>query len=127
MGDYRYTELSYKITSLISRTCCLGSSGLTNTYADAGVMPFISDSYISFIQRFLKEPGQLHMMCEELGFLVFFYFTLFEKNNFSWTSPDFFQTSPQKIHFYKISSYQGFTSKQILILVSPLSFKNSNP
>jgi len=26
MGDYRYTELSYKITSLISRTCCLGSS-----------------------------------------------------------------------------------------------------
>ena len=31
MGDYRYTELSYKITSLISRTCCLGSSGLTNT------------------------------------------------------------------------------------------------
>ena len=31
MGDYRYTELSYKITSLISRTCCLGSSGLTYT------------------------------------------------------------------------------------------------
>ena len=29
MGDYRYTELSYKITSLISHTCCLGSSGLT--------------------------------------------------------------------------------------------------
>jgi len=28
MGDYRYTELSYTITSLISRTCCLGSSGL---------------------------------------------------------------------------------------------------
>jgi len=27
----------------------------------------------------------------------------------------------------KISSYQGFTSKQTLILVSPLSFKNSNP
>jgi len=22
MGDYRYTELSYRITSLISRTCC---------------------------------------------------------------------------------------------------------
>jgi len=31
MGDYRYTELSYKITSLISRTCCLGSSGLSYT------------------------------------------------------------------------------------------------
>ena len=31
LGDYRYTELSYKITSLISRTCCLGSSGLTYT------------------------------------------------------------------------------------------------
>ena len=29
MADYRYTELSFKITSLISRTCCLGSSGLT--------------------------------------------------------------------------------------------------
>jgi len=29
--------------------------------------------------------------------------------------------------FYKITSYQGFTSKQTLILVSPLSFKNSNP
>jgi len=36
MGDYRYTELSYKITSLILRTCCLGSSGLTYTWADAG-------------------------------------------------------------------------------------------
>jgi len=43
-GNYRYTELSYKITSLISRTCCLGS-GLTYTLADAGVMPFICDSY----------------------------------------------------------------------------------
>ena len=32
MGDYRYTELSYKITSLISRTCCLGSSSLTYIY-----------------------------------------------------------------------------------------------
>ena len=31
MGDYRYTELSCKLTSLISRTCCLGSSGLTYT------------------------------------------------------------------------------------------------
>ena len=31
MGYYRYTELSYKITTLISHTCCLGSSGLTNT------------------------------------------------------------------------------------------------
>ena len=31
MGDYRYTELSYEITSLISRTRCLGSSSLTNT------------------------------------------------------------------------------------------------
>ena len=31
MGDYRYTELSYKITSLIAHTCCLGSSGLTYT------------------------------------------------------------------------------------------------
>ena len=40
-----YTELSYKITSLISRTCCLGSSGLTYTQADAGVMPFICNSY----------------------------------------------------------------------------------
>jgi len=29
-SDYRYTELSYKITSLISRMCGLGSSGLTN-------------------------------------------------------------------------------------------------
>ena len=44
MGDYRYTELSYKITSLIPRTCCLGSSGLTYTYADAGVIPFICNS-----------------------------------------------------------------------------------
>ena len=31
LADYRYHELSYKITSLISRTCCLGSSGLTYT------------------------------------------------------------------------------------------------
>ena len=29
--------------------------------------------------------------------------------------------------FYKISSYQGFTSKQTLILAIPLSFKNSTP
>ena len=111
MGDYRYTELSYKITSLISRTCCLGSSGLTNTYADAGVMPFISDSYISFIQRFLKEPGQLHVMCEEPGFLVLIISHYSKKNNFSWTSPvpvtleyaspDFFQTITKKKHFTK--------------------------
>jgi len=33
----------------------------------------------------------------------------------------------RKNQFYKISSYQGFTSKQTLILVSHLSFKNSNP
>ena len=32
----------------------------------------------------------------------------------------------QALIFYKISSYQGFTSKQTLILVTPLSFKNSN-
>ena len=43
MRDYRYTELSYKITSLISRTCCLGSFGLTITQADAGVLPFTCD------------------------------------------------------------------------------------
>jgi len=43
MGDFRYTELSYKITPLISRTCCVGNSALTYT----GVMPFtsIGDSY----------------------------------------------------------------------------------
>jgi len=29
-----------------------------------------------------------------------------------WTSPDFFQTSPNFFPFNKISSYQGFTSKQ---------------
>ena len=44
MEDYRYTELSYKITSLTSRTCCLGSSGLTYTQVDTGVMPFMQDS-----------------------------------------------------------------------------------
>ena len=53
MGDYPYTELSYKITSLISRICCLGSSGLTNTYADAGVMPFRSDSYRNITTKLL--------------------------------------------------------------------------
>ena len=41
MGDYRYTELSHKISSLNYRTCCLGSFGLTY----AGVMSFICDSY----------------------------------------------------------------------------------
>jgi len=29
MGDYRYHELSYIITSLISRTCCLCRYGST--------------------------------------------------------------------------------------------------
>ena len=43
MRVYRYTELSYKITSLISRTCYLSSSGLTNTQTDAGVIS--NDSY----------------------------------------------------------------------------------
>ena len=54
MRDYRYTELSYKITSLISRTCSLGSSGSTNTLADAGVMPFISDSYRNITTKLLS-------------------------------------------------------------------------
>ena len=54
MGDYRYTELSYKITSLISRTCCRGSSGLTYTWADAGVMPFICDSYRNITTKILS-------------------------------------------------------------------------
>ena len=54
MGDYRYTELSYKITSLISRTCCLGSSGFTFTQADAGVMPFICESYRNITTQILS-------------------------------------------------------------------------
>ena len=49
MGDYRYTELSYKITSIISRTCCLGISGLTYTVGlcgtDAIYMRFLSNYY----------------------------------------------------------------------------------
>ena len=54
MGDYRYTELSYKITPLISPACCLGSSGLTNTQADAGVMPFVCDSYRTSTTKILS-------------------------------------------------------------------------
>ena len=54
MGDYRYTELSYTITSLISRTCCLGSSGLTYTQADAGVMPLICDSCRTITTKILS-------------------------------------------------------------------------
>ena len=54
MGDYRYTELSYKITSLISRTCCLCSSGLTYTQADAVVMPCICDSYRTITTKILS-------------------------------------------------------------------------
>ena len=50
MGDYRYTELSYKITSLISRTCCLGSS----TQAEVGMMPFICDSYRNITTKILS-------------------------------------------------------------------------
>jgi len=57
--------------------------------------------------------------------------------HFSWTSPGhvafengqalIFFRQARKNPFYKLSSYQGFTSKQTLILVSPLSFKNSYP
>jgi len=36
--------------------------------------------------------------------------------------PGFFSDKPETNLFYKISSYQGFTSKQTLILVSLLSF-----
>ena len=39
-----------------------------------------------------------------------------------WTSVDFFQTRPKKI-----SENHDFAGKQTLILVSPLSFKNSDP
>ena len=53
-GDYRYTQLSYKINSLISRTCCLGSYGLTYTQADAGVMPFICDAYRNITTKILS-------------------------------------------------------------------------
>jgi len=58
-------------------------------------------------------------------------------SHFSWTSPGpvtyengqalIFCRQAEKNPLYKISSYQGFTSKQTLILVSSLSFKNSNP
>ena len=37
-----------------------------------------------------------------------------------------FLDMPEKNPFYKISSFQGFTSKQTLTLVSLLTFKNSN-
>ena len=41
--------------------------------------------------------------------------------------PWFFSDKHEKDIFYKISSYQDLTSEQTLILVSLLSFKNSNP
>ena len=41
--------------------------------------------------------------------------------------PWFFSDKPAINLFDKISSYQDLTSKQTLILVSLLSFKNSNP
>ena len=41
--------------------------------------------------------------------------------------PWFFSDKPEINLFDKISSYQDLTSKQTLILVSLLSFKNSNP
>ena len=59
------------------------------------------------------------------------------RKHLSWTSPGqwplkmdkpwFFPDKPPKNVFYKISSNQDFTSKQTLILVSLLSFKNCNP
>ena len=59
------------------------------------------------------------------------------RKHFSWTSPGpvafengqalIFFRQARKNPFDKISSYQDFTSKQTLVLVSPLSFKNSNP
>ena len=50
-----------------------------------------------------------------------------QKTFFMDKPPAFENGKPKKNLFYKISSYQGFTSKPTLILVSPLSFKNSNP
>jgi len=49
------------------------------------------------------------------------------RKHFSWTSPKpVILDKPEKNPFDKISSYQDFTStKQTLILVNPLSFKNS--
>ena len=40
--------------------------------------------------------------------------------------PWFFSDKPETNPFYKISSYQGFTSKPTLILVSPLEFKTES-
>ena len=42
------------------------------------------------------------------------------RKHFSWTSPG--PMAFEKNPFYKFSSYKDFTSKQTLILVSPLSF-----
>ena len=81
MGDYRYTELSYKITSLISRTCCLGSSytittkilsmhfnylflllliSLETTTPHVSRCPFI---FAFYLHKFLQLPHQLMVGC----------------------------------------------------------------
>ena len=54
MGDYRYTELSYKITSLISRIFCLCGSGLTYTQADAGVNYILCNYYRNITTKLLS-------------------------------------------------------------------------
>jgi len=58
---------------------------------------------------------------------LFIVVSMAQRKHFSWTSlGPLKMEKPDKIPFYKIS-YHGFTYKQTLILVSPLSFKNSNP
>jgi len=57
------------------------------------------------------------------------------RKHFSWTSPGpengqaliFFRQVRKTTTFYKMLTYQGFTSKQTLIWVNPLSFKNCDP
>jgi len=50
-----------------------------------------------------------------------------QENIFHGQAPGLWPLKMDKPWFYKISSYQDFTNKQTLILVSPLSFKNSYP
>mgnify|MGYP000122605272 FL=1 len=54
MGDYQYTELSYKITSLILRICCLCSSGFDEYVNMEAEAIYMRDSYRRITKKYAR-------------------------------------------------------------------------
>jgi len=73
-----------------------------------------------FIKKNIKQNPIGSFWFKLIAFELFFCWANADMDIWKLTSPDFFSDWPEKKPFYKIYSYQGFTSKQTLILAGEL-------